>query len=65
MKRTLLIAGLSSLVLSVVLYLLGYSNQNYTLAGTQVQLFPAAFFSLLGLVLLYRAVKHPSKTPEN
>lgn len=65
MKRTLLITGLSSLVFAAGLYALGHSNHSYLVSGIQVQVFPAAFFALMGLLLLFRAVMPIMKTPEN
>ena len=65
MKNTLLVAGFSSLVAAVILYALGYTNFIYEIGNGQMLLYPAAFFALLGLVLLYRAVKYALRTPEN
>ena len=58
MKNTLLVAGFSSLVVAVVLYTLGYANLNFLVGSTEVLIFPAAFFGLLGLVLLFWAVRN-------
>jgi hypothetical protein len=57
MKKAQLFAGFSSLVLAAVLYLLGFTDINFIGGGTQVLVYPAAFFALAGLVLLFRAVR--------
>ena len=57
MKNTLLVAGLSSLVASLVLFSLGYTILDYQVGSTKVLAYPAAFFALLGLVLFYGAFK--------
>jgi len=62
MKNTLLVAGLSSLVASLVLLTLGYTILDYQVGSTQVLVYPAAFFALLGLVLFYGAYKRAMKT---
>ena len=62
MKNTLLVAGFSSLVVAVILYTLGYTNLDYVASSTQVLIYPAAFFGLLGLVLLFWAVRYARKT---
>jgi len=62
MKNTLLVAGFSSLVVAVILYTLGYTNLDYVVSSTQVLIYPAAFFGLLGLVLLFWAVRYARKT---
>ena len=56
MQKTLLIAGFSSLGLAVILYALGYTNFIYEVGNGQALIYPAAFFALLGLVFMYRAV---------
>ncbi len=65
MKNTLLAAGFSSLVVAVILYTLGYTNINYLVGSTQVLIYPAAFFGLLGLVLLFWAVRNVIKATAN
>ena len=65
MKRTLLITGFSSLVFAAGLFALGHSNHSFLVSGIQVQIFPAAFFALMGLLLLFRAVMPTLITPEN
>jgi len=62
MKNTLLVAGFSSLVAAVILYTIGYTNLDYVTGSTQVLIYPAAFFGLLGLVLLFWAVRYARKT---
>jgi hypothetical protein len=57
-----LVAGLSSLVASLVLFSLGCTILDYQVGSTQVLAYPAAFFALLGLVLFYGAFKHGMKT---
>ena len=57
MKNAQLIAGLSSLVIAGVLYILGYANFDFMVRNTQVLVYPAAFFALAGLVLLFWAVR--------
>ena len=64
MKNTLLFAGFTSLVLAVVLYTIGYTNFIYEIGNGQLLIYPAAFFALLSLVLIYRAVKYALITPE-
>ena len=57
MKNTHTIAGFFSLVLAAVLYLLGFTEFNFIIRSNQVLVYPAAFFALAGLVLLFRAVR--------
>ena len=57
MKNNQLTAGFSSLGLALVLYLLGYTDLNYSIGGTAVLIYPAAFFALLGLVFMFWAVR--------
>jgi ABC-type transporter Mla maintaining outer membrane lipid asymmetry permease subunit MlaE len=61
MKNTLLVAGLSSLVASLVLFTLGYTILDYQVGSTQVLVYPAGFFALLGLVLFYAAFQRAMK----
>lgn len=65
MQKTLLIAGFSSLGLAVILYALGYTNFIYEVGNRQALLYPAAFFALLGLVLLYGAVRSALRAADN
>ena len=62
MKNTLLVAGLSSLVVSLVLFSLGYTVIDYQAGSTRMLAYPAAFFALLGLVLFFGAYKRAVKT---
>ena len=57
MKNNQLTAGFSSLGFALVLYLLGYTDLNYSIGGTAVLIYPAAFFALLGLVFMFWAVR--------
>ena len=57
MKNNQLTAGLSSLGLALVLYLLGYTDISYSIGGTAVLIYPAAFFAILGLVFRFWAVR--------
>ena len=57
MKNSLLVPGFSSLVVAALLYAVGYSNYNYVVGSVQVLIFPAAFFALLGLLLLSGAAR--------
>ena len=65
MQKTLLIAGFSALGLAVILYALGYTNFIYEFGNGQALLYPAAFFALLELVLLYRAVRSALRAADN
>ena len=65
MQKTLMSAGFLSLILAVILYALGYTNFIYEVGNGQVLLYPAAFFTLLGLVLMYRAVRSALRTADN
>ena len=65
MQKTLLIAGFSALGLAVILYAHGYTNYIYEVGNGQALLYPAAFFALLGLVLLYRAALSASRPAGN
>jgi uncharacterized membrane protein len=62
MKNSLLVAGLSSLVVALVFLTMGYTVLDYQVGSTKVLVYPAAFFALLGLVLFYGAYKRALKT---
>jgi hypothetical protein len=62
MKHILFFAGFASLVMGAILFRLGYINLNYEFGDTQLLVYPGTFFSLLGLVLFYRAYKNAMKT---
>ena len=57
MKNTLILAGISSLFVAAVLYGMDFTNHRYMVSRVQVLIYPAAFFALLGVVLLFRAAK--------
>ena len=65
MQKTQLITGFLSLILAVISYALGYTNFIYEVGNGQALLYPAAFFALLGMVLLYRAVRSALRTADN
>ena len=65
MKNSLLVAGLSSLVAALVFLTLGYTVLDYQVGSTQVLVYPAAFFALLGLLLLSGAASDFLKSGEN
>jgi hypothetical protein len=65
MQKTLLIAGFSALGLAFVLYLLGYTDLNYSIGGTAVLIYPATFFGLLGLVFMFWAVRSALRAADN
>ena len=65
MKNTLWLAGFSSLAVAIVLYLLGYTNLNYFISGVAVFIYPAGFFFLLGLVLIFWALRREWLVREN
>jgi len=62
MKNTPLVAGFTSLVLAVIVYTLGDTQFIYQVGNGQMLIYPAVFFALLGLVLIYRAVRNALKT---
>ena len=62
MKNSLLVAGFTSFVAALVLLTLGHTVLDYQVGSTQVLVYPAAFFALLGLVLFYGAYKRALKT---
>jgi murein DD-endopeptidase MepM/ murein hydrolase activator NlpD len=57
MYKILLLSGTVSCLLAGVLFILNLTEINLKVGSGNWQLFPAAFFALLGLVLFYRAVK--------
>lgn len=65
MKNSLFVAGFSSLVVAAVFYVLGYSNGTYMVGSVKVLVFPAAFFALLSLVLLFGGVRDSLKSEKN
>jgi len=56
MKKGLLISGAVSLVLAVVIFLLDLTKFKFFVGATNVKIYPAAFFGLLGLILIFRGV---------
>lgn len=56
MQKNLIYTGLASLVLAVIIYLVDLTRFSYFVGSTSVRIYPAAFFALLGLVLIFRAV---------
>lgn len=65
MQRTQLIAGILSLGLAAVLYILGYTNYDFMIQRTHVLVYPAAFFALAGLVLLFWATRDLFRVADN
>lgn len=61
MKNTLVIAAVISLVVGAGLYSLEYTRIVYPIHNGQMLIYPAAFFSLLGLALLFRAISKISR----
>lgn len=57
MYKTLLLSGTVSCLLAGVLFLIDLTEINLKVGSGNWQIFPAAFFALLGLVLFYRAYK--------
>lgn len=65
MKNTLILAGISSLFVAAVLYGMDFTNYRYMISRVQVLIYPAAFFALLGLVLLLRAFPFTQNSKKN
>lgn len=60
MKKTQFIAGFVSLVIAAILGLAGFTHIDMTLNGalpTNIHLYPAGFFALLGVWLIFLGVK--------
>jgi hypothetical protein len=60
MRKTQFIAGFVSLVIAAMLGLAGFTRLDMTLNGslpTNVHIYPAAFFVLLGVWLIFLGVK--------
>lgn len=56
MKKNLIILGAVSLILAVVIALLDMFKYEFLVGITTIKIYPAAFFGLLGLVLIFRGV---------
>ena len=56
MKKGLVISGAVSLVLAVIIFLMDLTKFEFLVGATNVKIYPAAFFGLLGLVLVFRGV---------
>lgn len=56
MQKNLIYTGLASLVLAFIIYLVDLTRFSFFAGSTSVRIYPAAFFALLGLVLIFRAV---------
>ena len=56
MKKGFIISGVVSLVLAAVIFLVDLSKFEFMVGPVNVKIFPAAFFGLLGLVLIFRGV---------
>jgi hypothetical protein len=50
---------------AAVFYVIGYTNHTYMVGSVKVLVFPAAFFALLSLVLLYGGVRASLKSGKN
>ncbi len=57
MRRTELISGVTALALAVILYLLDLNKISLIAGNPNIIIYPAWFFTLLGAVLLFRALK--------
>ena len=57
MKKTQLTLVLGCFGLAALLYLLDLSKITTSAGGVAINIYPAAAFALLGLVLLWRAIK--------
>lgn len=55
--KPLLYAGIASLVVGLALFIVDVVEVNFFGLGPTVTVYPAAFFVLLGLVLLFRAAR--------
>jgi hypothetical protein len=56
-KRNLVISGIVSIAVGAILYMLGGTYVVLGLGTGTMSVYPAAFFVILGLVLLYRSMK--------
>ena len=56
MKKGLVISGAVSLTLAVVIFLMDLTKFEFLAGATNVKIYPAAFFGLLGLVLVVRGI---------
>lgn len=56
MKKGLVISGAVSLALAVVIFLMDLTKFEFLAGATNVKIYPAAFFGLLGLVLVVRGI---------
>ena len=60
MKKTQFYAGIVSFVIAAILAALNFTKINFSFSGalpTNVNIYPAAFFALLGIVLIFLGVK--------
>lgn len=62
MKNIFLVAGIVCIVIGLILFTLGYTNFTYLVGNMKVQVYPAAFSSLLGLVLFFGAYREALRT---
>ena len=65
MQKKELIAGFSALVLAAVLYILGLTNLDFMIRSTHVLVYPAGFFALAGIVLLFWAARDLFRVADN
>jgi hypothetical protein len=56
MQKNLIYAGLASLGLAVITYLVDLTRISFFVGSINVRIYLTAFFALLGLVLIFRAV---------
>ena len=56
MKKNLILIGAVSLVLAAIISLIDLAKFEFLVGFTTVKIYPAAFFGLLGLVLIFRGV---------
>lgn len=64
MNKINLVTGIVSLVIAVVLFAFGINAYGYEFGSTTVRLYPSAFFLLVAVVQIFRALvpKRPEQS---
>jgi hypothetical protein len=55
--KALLLTGIVSLAVAAVLLLLGFVETSYPIGNGTLAVYPAGFFALLGVVLVFRSLR--------
>ena len=55
MNKTNLVTGIISFIIAILLYVFGANAYGVEMGNTTINLYPSAFFALIGVVQVFRA----------